>query len=164
MSEPNVRRTVTQMPRFSNISINACMRWRELRCCFLPATAFTGIKFTWHNMPCKRCANSCAHASLSFTPSIIAYSNDMRRPVASTYSRQAANKSAIGQRRFTGIVRERIASFGACNDTDKVKGMFSLLNRRMPSTNPQVDKEICRIPICTPPFSCNMRRNESTCS
>ena len=60
MSDPNVRRTVTGIPRAANISENALMRSILLRFCALPSTSFTGIKFTWQSMPRNRFANSSA--------------------------------------------------------------------------------------------------------
>ena len=109
-------------------------------------------------------ANSSAQASVSLTPSIIAYSKETRRPVASIYSRQASNNSAIGHRRLTGMVRDRIWSLGACREIESVRGICSSFRRRMPGTTPQVDREIWRIPMWTPPSSPSIRRNRTTWS
>ena len=79
----------------------------------LSTTSFRGIRFTWPGIPFSFFAISSACQSWSLTPSIMAYSKLMRRPVFWKYLWQAANSVSTSYARFTGIMRLRVSLSGA---------------------------------------------------
>ena len=81
-----------------------------------------------HPVRCCRAIRSACQ-SWSLTPSIMAYSKEMRRPVFAKYRWQAANSSSTSQARFTGMIRERVSLSGAWRDTDSVSCRSSSASR-----------------------------------
>ena len=81
MSPPRLRRTVAVMPWDSSRFWKAATR--RLGLYGLSTTSFSGMRFTWPGMPRSFLAMRSACQSLSLTPSIMAYSKLMRRPVFS---------------------------------------------------------------------------------
>ena len=74
----------------------------------------------------------------------------MRRPVVSKYRRQVSIKASTPTDRFTGISRDRVPSSGAWSETLNVNCNPSRASLSIFFTNPQVDREIWRIPMFIP--------------
>ena len=79
-------------------------------------------------------------------------------------ARQACKSCSTGQRRFTGISRERSTSLGAWSETESVSCSLSSSSRRIMGTSPQVEREICRIPMFSPSGWLTSRRKVMTFS
>ena len=83
MSPPRVRRTVAGMPPSSRIFWKRATAARLLGFKGLSSTWFSGIRLKWQGRPFIRRKSSLAFSSESLTPSIMAYSKEIRREVAS---------------------------------------------------------------------------------
>ena len=64
----------------------------------------------------------------------------------------------------TGMVRARSPSSVACKDTVRFKGIPSSAKRYILGTMPQVEREIFRALMHTPPSAVTLRKNLSTSS
>ena len=82
MSPPRVLRTVAVMPPSSSVFWNAATAARVLGFRGLSSTWFKGIRLKWAGSPLKRRSSSFASSGRSLTPSIMAYSKEIRREVA----------------------------------------------------------------------------------
>ena len=83
MSLPSVRRTVAGMPLASSVFWKRSTVSGRLGFSGLSATSFSGMRFTCAGRPFSFCSRSRAQPGESLTPSIMAYSKEIRRPVAS---------------------------------------------------------------------------------
>ena len=83
MSPPSVLLTVAVTPPSSSVFWNVATAARELGFKGLSSTWLRGIKLKWAGRPYSRRSSSFAWSVESLTPSIMAYSKWMRRPVAS---------------------------------------------------------------------------------
>ena len=81
MSEPKLLLTVVVIPLFCKIEANVSTRFFVLSLKSFTDTSLAGIRMTRQSIPFNQAANSLAHSSVSFTPLIIAYSNEIRLDV-----------------------------------------------------------------------------------
>ena len=128
MSLPNRRRTVTVICRASKIRINSAIASRLLFSYERSLTALSGIRFTWHNIPESKSASCRAHSGVSFSPWIIEYSNEMRRPVFSKISKTALAdieplvRCILETALYQIFEMDRVPDSAACNEaTELVK-------------------------------------------
>jgi hypothetical protein len=97
------------------------------------------MRFTFEGTDFSSLASSFAWSGASFTPFSITYSNVMKsRGETSRYSRQASSSFAIGYASFTGMMRLRISSLGACRLTARATGR-AWASLRMLGTTPEVE-------------------------
>ena len=74
----------------------------------------------------------------------------MRRPVVWKYRRQVSISFSTPTERFTGMILDRVSSSGAWRDTDNVNCNPRWASLSILSVSPQVDREMCRMPMFSP--------------
>ena len=102
------------------------------------------MRFTFVGIPRSRRGRRSASASLSFTPASSTYSKVMRRPCASGNLRAASSSTAMGQRRFTGMIRSRTSSVVAFSEMARFGAGERAPSFSIPGTMPTVETVIRR--------------------
>jgi hypothetical protein len=99
---------------------------------------------TCASFPVSSLASASARQAWSLTSRIMAYSIEIRRPVAAAYPHAASSTSATFQRRFTGTSESRSSSSGACSDTASRADSPSAASRRIAGARPTVEMVTAR--------------------
>ena len=94
----------------------------------------------------------------------MAYSKEIRRPVFLKYASHPSMSCATPLPRLAGMIFERVSSSGAWSDTDKVNCKLRSASLSNFSVIPQVDSDMCLMPMFMPSAWLTSCRNLITLS